>query len=723
MGTYHIIDNVGLLQKTFDYLNRHKGIVALDTETSSVDTRSCIIMGVSLAIQEGEAFYFVLNEYNGGLWSCIDSKAPGYATIFKNLLNEFLAQSQIVCHNAAYDVIVLRKTIGIDILPYLYMDTMLMKHLADEERPHGLKETAAKWLGVSYENTEVEELKRSVLANGGKFTKTDKDIYKADAEILGLYAAKDADITLQLFYKLYNALEKDNLLNFYFEETHPLLKVTINHLLERGVYCDIEYFKQLKVDLSTKSLELERAAHTELSQNYAKEYNSLEIEVLEKEFPLTKTGAVSKYLLQRTFETLPKKTLATKLILQDAYEHNPQNPYVQWRLGIISDADFILEATDIVYEARKALYAAKHSSPYVVNLQSTLQVKRLLFEKLGETPLKQTKKGGDAIDESVLEHFSTTYEWIKYLLEYRKLNKLISTYIDSILDRNKNGIVYPDWLMHGTTSGRYSCQNPNFMNIPSEDKRIKQGIIARPGYVLVGVDYAQLEPRCFASISSEPRLIDAFNNKEDFYGNIAKDIYGLDCSPNEVKEKYPQERQYIKQVALGIPYGLRKWKLSSILQCSLEDAQAFIDKFWKTYPKLYQWVKKSHGEAIKNQRIACETGRLRRFKDLKRLQISTDKDDFRLFNTLLNLAVNHQIQGLAASIMNRASINIAEEIEQRGFDASVVMQIHDELVIECKEEQSKYVAELVKKAMENAYTLKVPLIAEPKIASKLSETK
>ncbi|MCB0802850.1 MAG: hypothetical protein KDB74_07110, partial [Flavobacteriales bacterium] len=258
---------------------------------------------------------------------------------------------------------------------------------------------------------------------------------------------------------------------------------------------------------------------------------------------------------------------------------------------------------------------------------------------------------------------------------------------------------------------------------PKKDKRIKYGIVPRPGNDLIVDDYSQLEARVFAAVGNEPSLIQSFFKKQDFWGTLAVDIFNLSCSPNEVLEKHPDERQQAKAAGLAIVYGGKKWKISKLLNISEDDADAFITKYFTTYPNLKKLVNRSHGQALELEYVQTLTGRKRRFIGIKKLQRSTKKEDFRLLGNLLNISVNFQIQSLGASIINRAMINIKKEFDAKRLPAFIVIQVHDELVVECKKEYTKEVSEIVQRCMEHAYDIGVPLEAKPIIVDRYSEAK
>lgn len=725
----YFIVNTKLKQKAvLEYLKaENRGLIALDTETTSSNSIDCELMGISVSVAPNEAFYFIVNEYKGEkLIPIQEERLFQLRTGLIDLLEK--SNIKIIMHNSVFDVLVMRNTMGIDCLPNLHADTILMKHTVNESKPHGLKDVATNYLKVDWKEAQ-KELKKSVVANGGKWLKSQKDMYMADTAVLGKYACADADMTGRLYDVFVKELDKQGLSKFYFkDEVHPLNKVVIDGMVGRGISCDISYFKELKRDLEAEARRLEKEAHENLDSKYAKHYEGLELELLEKEYPLLKNGALFEQLyldkgLEIVHNKKTKRPTFAKTVIESVASDNPNESLLQWKLGELSDKEFIKKESGAIYGARRKLFKEKYNKEYVINLCSNDQLKNILFKRLGEKPLKTTDKNNAQVDEYVLEHFAKKYDFVDKLLKLRKINKLLSTYVEAVLTKNINGIIHPDWLQFGTDSGRFACQNPNFQNLPRDDDRIKKGIVARDGYVLIGPDYSQLEPRVFAHCSGEKNLIDAYRRGDDFYGTIAVDVFDLDCAPNEVKKKYPDERQKAKTIGLGLAYGMRKWKLGGLLGVTPAKAQKYIDKYWKTYPSLFRFVNRSQGEALKYGFVQTQAGRKRRFRDIKTLKASRIKKDKMIYNKLLNLSINFKIQSLAASIVNRAMIKMYEEFKKRKLDAHVLVQIHDEIVVEAKEEQAQEIMELMKDIMENNYKLSVPLVVEPKIVKRLSETK
>jgi len=722
---YYVMKTAEERMAVLGYLKENRGILAVDTETTGTNPHTCELMGISFCREPGEAFYIVVNTYEDG-----ELKGLPETELFqlRAELIELLEHqdTQIVMHNATYDINVMRRTMGVDCLQRLKADTMLQKHTVDESKPHGLKDTVLKFLNIL--PSEMEDLKESVTKNGGKWNKTQKDMYMGDTDILGKYACADSDMTLQLFFKLDQELNNQGLADFYYkDEVHPLIAVVADDMVGRGVCCDLPYFLELKKNLTEEAEQLEAEAHQNLKDNYSKHYESLEASILEKAYPLKERGILFEKLYDQ--EGLPvvinkksQKPTFTKKVLDMAFEDHPDSNLLKWRLGKLTEKEFLKKEAAAIYQARKDLFS--EGKPYVINLCSNDQLKEILFNRLGEKPIKTTEKHNAQVDESVLEHFAKEYEFIAHLLKLRKINKLLSTYVEAVINKNVDGIVHPGWMQHGTDSGRFACKDPNFQNLPSDDDRIKHGIVARDGFVLVGCDYSQLEPRIFSHYSEEESLIEAYKRGDDFYGTVAVDVYDYAGNPNTMKDDGAKDvRDNCKTIALAIAYGAKKWRIGGLTGKTPDAAQKDIDKYWKTYSKLFRFVNRSHGEAIKNGWVKTEAGRVRRFDGIDRLRKSKKRADKLVYNKLLNLSINFKIQSTAASIVNRAMIALKKAFKEEGLEAYVVIQVHDEIVVEAREDQAEQVKATMKRIMENNYTLSVPLVADPKIAKRLSETK
>jgi len=719
---YYIANTREKRRKVFDYLAPIRGIIAVDTETTSLDSFTCKLLGVSLCVRAGEAFYITTQDLN-------DEELFEFRTKLIGLLES--PEKKIIMHNSVFDISVLRNTVGVDCLPRLHADTILMKHTIDEKKPHGLKDCAIKYLGEGWDSPQ-QDLQESVKANGGKWNKDEKDFGLANPEILGKYAAADADMTFQLFHKFEDLLHAEGLHKFFYsEEVMPLVEIVLT-MHARGMQVDLEYYGELQGELEGEARNLEDEIHSDLQAEFPKMYAKMEKKILDKEAPLKSGGILFQQMFMNAgypvvYNKKGNPTFAKKIIEQTLEDH-PDSMLLKWKLGQATDEEFMAAEEKSVIVARREMVLAQakakgKNSRYVINLESPPQISEMLFTHLKEKPIKVTEAGNAQVDEDVLEIFQNKYGFVGKLLQMRKVNKLLNTYVKAALELNVDGIIHPNWMQFGTESGRFACKDPNYQNLPREDTRIKRGVIARKNMVLVGADYSQLEPRCFAHMSREKRLIDAFIQGLDFYGTVAVDFFELDCAPNEAKKKYSQKRQDAKEIGLGIAYGMKKWKLSKILNCSVPEAEKKLNHYWSKYPNLKDYVLRCHGCVLKKGEISNETGRKRRMDGVDRLKSSRARVDKRILNQLLNLGVNFPIQSLAASIVNRAMIAMHKEFRKRNLQAFILGQIHDEVITECLEEESQEVAAIMKEAMEHTYKLSVPLVAEPKIAKVLSETK
>lgn len=281
----------------------------------------------------------------------------------------------------------------------------------------------------------------------------------------------------------------------------------------------------------------------------------------------------------------------------------------------------------------------------------------------------------------------------------------------------------------------HNCRAPNFQNLPRDDKRVKDCIVSRPGKVFVSSDYAQLEPRVFASFSKDVRLLESFKNGEDFYSVIGipvfnkKDATAMKQDYNFFGTKYKGLRDRSKAVALSATYGTTAPKLANTLAIKREEAQSILDDYFEKFPSVELMMLESHEMAKKDGQVVNLFGRPRRMPEALKInkiygKVAHNDLPYEVRN-ILNLAVNHRIQSTGASIINRASIRVIQLLEEYGIkDCKLINQIHDEVVLECKEEDAETVVILLKEAMENTVILPgVDLIAEPKIGKTLAECK
>ncbi len=335
-----------------------------------------------------------------------------------------------------------------------------------------------------------------------------------------------------------------------------------------------------------------------------------------------------------------------------------------------------------------------------INLNSPKQLAKILFEKLKLPPIKKTKTGYST-DQETLEKLKDKHEFVKLLLDYRELYKIKSTYIEPFFRLvDENGRVHPYFNQMHTATGRLSCSNPNLQNLPIRSdigRKIRKAIIAPSGYMIVSFDYSQIELRIAAHLSGEKAMIEAFSKDRDIHRETAGLIFQK--SPDEIT---PQERRVAKTVNFGIIYGISPYGLSKQLGISQEEAQGIIYNFFAIYPEFHEWINR----ILKDTEIKGYTttifGRIRKIPELK----SSNNNIKELGK---RLAINTPVQGSAADIIKKAMIDVQRYIEQEKIDAHMILQVHDELVFEVKEDVVDTFTEKVKSIMENVVKLKVPL--------------
>lgn len=347
-----------------------------------------------------------------------------------------------------------------------------------------------------------------------------------------------------------------------------------------------------------------------------------------------------------------------------------------------------------------------------------------------------------ACGKDTLAMLAPRYKWVERLRQYKKNSKILETYVEGIQRRMQYGIIRPGFKQHGTTSGRYSSNNPNFQNLPRDDKRVKACLVSRPGKSFVGADQEQLEPRVFASQSGDVRLQKCFADGDDFYSvigvNTFKVGHGLSLvkdAPGSFSTTFKPQRQVSKVVGLSATYGTTAFKMAPMIGKSIDEAQEVINDYFEAHPDVRKFMLESHEMAKRDGVVYSLFGRPRRMPEAMAIpriygKNARHEDLPYTARNILNLAVNHRVQSTGASIMNRASImfvNLCKEMEKEypiWKEVRLVMQVHDELIAESPDEIANEVAEVMKYAMENAVTLPgVALKTNPKIAKNLAELK
>lgn len=351
------------------------------------------------------------------------------------------------------------------------------------------------------------------------------------------------------------------------------------------------------------------------------------------------------------------------------------------------------------------------------NINSTRQLGEILFEKLNLPIIKKTRKtGGYSTDQAVLEELAETYELPRLILEYRQVSKLKSTYVDALpaLINPKTGRVHTSFNQTGAATGRLSSSDPNLQNIPIRSdlgRLIRAAFVPEKGNVLISADYSQVELRILAHLSEDEVLVDAFQSGEDIHERTAREVF------SEAELLNPAEcRRRAKVINFGIVYGLSAFGLSQNLGISREAAQSFIDAYFKRYCGVRQWLDSTVEEVRRTGQVRTLFGRIRPIPDIH-------SKDFNLRHFAERTAVNSPIQGTAADIIKIAMIRIHRALQERRLSAKILLQVHDELVIEVPEAEAQETRTLVQEEMEGAATLKAPLKVDLNVAGNWMDMK
>ena len=338
------------------------------------------------------------------------------------------------------------------------------------------------------------------------------------------------------------------------------------------------------------------------------------------------------------------------------------------------------------------------------NINSTKQLGVILFEKLGLKAKKKTKSGYSTSEE-VLNSLIDDNPIIEKILEYRGLMKLNSTYVDGLIPyiNKKTGRIHSYFHQTITATGRISSTNPNLQNIPARDefgKNIKKAFKPEKGYVYIDADYSQVELRVLAHISGDENMIKAFNNDEDIHREVASKVFDV-----PFEEVTKEQRSRAKAVNFGIVYGITSFGLAKQIGASRKQAQEYIDNYLEKYSGIKAFMEESVEMAKQNGYVETLFGRRRNVPELK-------SSNFMMREFGKRVAMNTPIQGTAADIMKIAMNNVYKELKAKNIDAKLILQVHDELLIEASEKDAEETKNILKNCMENAMKLKVPLKVE-----------
>ena len=600
--TVNIVDTEDKLANLVKVLNKAKAI-SFDTETTSTEEMKADIVGVSLAVKEGEGYYIPVG-HNAG------TNLPLKKVL--SALEAPLTNPKIgkIAHNAKYDYIVLAK-FGLIVTP-LTFDTMLAEFIIDpSSRNLGLKNLAFVKLGE--EMTHIEE-----LIGKGK-----KQISMADVAIESAapYAVADAEIPLRLMELQVKELKRVGGEKLLDEIDLPLTPVLASMEME-GVLLDLPFLKQMSTEMTKRLAEIEK----------------------------------------QIFDSVGK----------------------------------------------------------TFNVNSTQQLSDVLFKTLGlEPPDKgnKTTSGHYSTAAGVLDLLSGKHPVVDWVLEHRELSKLKSTYLDALplqVDAN-TGRVHTSYSQIGAVTGRLSSNNPNLQNIPirtETGRKVRNGFISDKGNLLLAVDYSQIELRIVAHMAKDEAMLAAFRADEDIHATTAGAIYGV-SSEAVTKEL----RRHAKAINFGLIYGMSAFGLTRSTELTLAEAEAFVKTYFEKFPGVKKYLDGIRRQAAEQGYVETLLGRRRYFPALQ------SKQNVQMKNREEREAINAPIQGTAADIMKIAMLKIPLALEKYGLNAKMLLQVHDEIVLECPKEELEETARVVKETMANAYPLSIPLSTEARYGRNWGEMK
>jgi DNA polymerase-1 len=348
------------------------------------------------------------------------------------------------------------------------------------------------------------------------------------------------------------------------------------------------------------------------------------------------------------------------------------------------------------------------------NILSTKQLGRILFERLGLPSGKKTKTGFST-DADTLEAIAPLHPIVNDVLQYRFLTKLDSTFAEGLLkQRDGNGRIHSRFMQCVTATGRISSTEPNLQNIPvrtPEGREIRKAFIPSAGNVLVGADYSQIELRLLAHISGDEGFIAAFNSGEDIHARTAAEVFHT-----PLEDVTGEQRSAAKAVNFGIVYGISDFGLARNLGISVPTAAGYIRRYFERYPKVQSYLKESVAAAKERGYAETLFGRKRPLPEL-----SASNYNVRQFGE--RVAMNMPIQGTAADIIKIAMVHVDRALRDGGFKARLVLQIHDELIVDCPRDEADAVMRLMQNAMEGVASLSVRLVAEAKCGESWFDTK
>ena len=582
--TYHLISTEAELRSLVERLMRYDE-VCFDTETTGFDHFRDRIVGMSFAVERGEAWYVSFTQEN--------------TATFVEVVRPLFECERItkVAQNIKFDLMVLAR-LGIEVRGRK-IDTMIVHYLLDAESRHNMNFMAERYL--NYSPIAIETL----IGKGARQLSMDQ----VSVELVKEYAAEDADITLQLKHALWPMLCEQGLEELYMRVEEPMIDVLAEMELA-GVKIDAKQLADYAVELNALLLDLER------------------------------------------------------------------------------------EIREIAEEP-------------TLNINSARQLGEVLFAKMRLTDKpKMTRTRQFSTDEEYLQGFAGKHRIVDLILQYRGVKKLISTYVEALpeLVNPVTGRIHTSFNQAVTATGRLSSTNPNLQNIPVRDdmgRRIRRAFVPSDSeHTLLAADYSQVELRLMAHLSDDPSLIEAFRQGEDIHAATAAKLFhkGID-------EVTSEERRKAKTANFGIIYGISAFGLAQRLDIPRSEAKQIIDGYFASYPRVKEYMEQAVEKARTQGYVETAFGRRRTLRDI-------DSRNAVARGVAERNAINAPIQGSAADIMKLAMIEIRRRFRAEGIRSQMILQVHDEVIVDMLRSEQERVIRIVREAMEGVDHLRVPLISD-----------
>jgi len=762
--SYVTVDTIDKLKSVVEHIKAND-VIAFDTETNSLNPRKGKIIGFSVSGEEGKGYYmptmiFKDNELQDAM---IEDKLAH--DLAKKTIS-LLIGKKLIMHNASFDTRFVKCFYGIDLLPSLYADTLLLVHTVKEEgagymagSPFGLKDIAKMiqvHIGLDVEKSANEEqiaLKTSIKENGGSITRESYEIWKADLALLSEYAAADTDLTLRVYNHFIKQLYAEGLEKFFFEdEVMPLYKEVTIPMEQVGVKLDLPLINKAKLDIEIHLKEYSNLVMKELLQS--SDVKAWVVYKAQDAYPSNNKGTFAQELCKEFDLPLERSEKTQKFnINKSSLTRLPES---QIKHFLIHGDPAVLDK-DLCIKISLRLWKEDNDGAFF-NIQSKDQMGEIAFGVLGIKPMSKTTKGKPQFDDDMVQSIAEKYSWAKNLRIYNRLLKIRSTYIERFLTAQEDGRYYFYYKQHGTVSGRYGSDAQQLPRPKEEgdddpivieyNNLIRAFFIPDGHNIFIDCDYESLEPHTFAHVSGDEGLKDIFRNGWDFYSTIAIKTEKLNQyspdkkAPNYLRKLDPKLRNKAKAYSLGIPYGMGPYALGMNLGIPTKEAKKLVEGYLNAYPQLKEWMDSSKAQAKAVGFVKTQVGRVRHLPKVKAIydKIGDDLLDWNIKKEMeyqygidkvkslsrdyingLNNSCNVQIQGLAASIVNRAALAINRKFKELNVRGWVCAQIHDQLVIEVDHDIAADASKIVQDCMENTTKLSIALKAPPTLATNLRD--